>query len=130
MTIKGKVKSINDKIAIVVSSNQIYKCSHNLPIKVGCTVIIKEHVDSLLGTNAKIIDILNEKVFDVVIEANVVASMKYKIIAYTEQEAVDRVLRGEASPVNVSYNLNKRKNIRAMVYSAGTMLLKFAKSLF
>lgn len=65
--------------------------------------------------------------YDVKVEAMLPATLVYKILAESPEQAVD-LIRGK-QPVSVQYKLAGRKELKARVFDAGCLILKYARSL-
>jgi hypothetical protein len=69
-----------------------------------------------------------EKVYwDVKIEATLPATLTYRVLAETPEEAIQ--LTKNMNPSGVKYKLAGKKNLKATVYNAGTMMVKLVKNL-
>lgn len=67
-----------------------------------------------------------KELYEVKLEAMVPAVITYVILAESPEEAVKLITK--RSPNNVSYKLNNKKDIKYMVYDAGTVLLRLIKN--
>lgn len=65
--------------------------------------------------------------FDVKVEAMIPATLTYKVLAESPEQAVD-LLYGK-QPVSVQYRLVGRKELKAKVFDAGCLILKYARNL-
>jgi hypothetical protein len=68
-----------------------------------------------------------KELYEVKLEAMVPAIITYVILAETPEEAIKLIKKH--SPNNISYKLNNKKDIKYMVYNAGTVLLRFIKNI-
>lgn len=68
-----------------------------------------------------------KELFEVKIEALVPATITYVILASSPEEAINLIKKH--SPNNISYKLNNKRDIKYMVYNAGTVLLRLVKNM-
>lgn len=66
------------------------------------------------------------KYYDVKIEVQLPATVIYKVLAESPEQALE--LANRASPVSVKYNLLRKKDLKATVYDAGTTMIRFLKN--
>lgn len=66
--------------------------------------------------------------YDVKVEAMLPATLTYRILAETPEEAVE-MIRGR-QPNTVQHRLIGRKDLKIIVYDAGCSVIKFMKNLF
>ena len=71
--------------------------------------------------------IVQKTYFDVKVETMLPATLTYRILAETPEQAADLVKNMQ--PNNVKYRLINRKDIKLLVYDAGTTLIKFFKNI-
>lgn len=69
-----------------------------------------------------------KKYFDVKVEVMLPAVLTYKILAETPEEAV-ALIKGK-QPNSVVHKLHHRKELKIMVYDAGSTMIRFIKQLF
>lgn len=67
-----------------------------------------------------------KELYEVKLEAMVPAVITYVILADSPEEAIKLIKKH--APNNISYKLNNKKDIKYMVYNAGTVLLRFIKN--
>jgi len=65
--------------------------------------------------------------YDVKVDALLPATLTYKVLAESPEQAVD-LLQGK-QPVSVQYKLAGRKEFKAKVYEAGCLIVKYARNL-
>jgi len=65
--------------------------------------------------------------FDIQLESRLPATIKYRILAESPQEALQMLLKGTINPIEVKYKLNARRDIKATIYAAGSNLVKLVK---
>jgi hypothetical protein len=68
-----------------------------------------------------------KKYYDVKVEATLPATLTYRVLAETPEQAIQ--LTKNMSPTGVKYKLAGKKNLKATVYTAGTMMVQFVKNL-
>lgn len=68
-----------------------------------------------------------KKYFDVKVECTLPATVTFRVLAESPEQALE--LSKRASPTSVKYVLPKRRDIKAIVYDAGTVLIRFTKNL-
>ncbi len=68
-----------------------------------------------------------QRYYDVKVESMVPATLVFKILATSPEEAVTKIR--SASPQMVQYRLQARKDSKLTVYDAGTTLIRFVKKL-
>ena len=66
--------------------------------------------------------------FDVKVECMLPATLTYRVYAETPQQAAE-MIKG-ISPTTVRHRLIGRKELKLMVYDAGSTMMKFMKNLF
>lgn len=66
-----------------------------------------------------------KKYYDVKLEVNLPATIHYRILASSPDEAVQMISR--SVPTSVKYSLPRRRDLKAIVYDAGTTLIRFTK---
>jgi hypothetical protein len=66
--------------------------------------------------------------YDVKVECMLPATLTYRVYAETPQQAAE-MIRG-LTPTMVKHRLIGRKEIKLMVYDAGSTMIKFIKNLF
>lgn len=71
--------------------------------------------------------ITKKKWFDIRVECTVPATLTYHILAYDAEEASKLIKKHQ--PNSIKYKLPNRKEIKLMVYDAGTCMIKFIKNL-
>lgn len=54
------------------------------------------------------------------------ATITYRVLAESPEEALDLIKKKD--PTSVRYILNKKRDLKALVYDAGTTLMRFTKS--
>jgi hypothetical protein len=91
--------------------------------------LVEVSVPSDSTSRHKIVKILQVQStqYDVVVEAMVPARIRYRVSATSPEEALQKA-RSE-SPVEVQYTLPRRKPISAIIYDAGTSLIRMSCSL-
>lgn len=70
---------------------------------------------------------MNNKYYDVKVEALVPAIITYRILAEDEENALKLI--DKSNPIHVKYELTKKKALVMKVYDAGTVLLRLIKRL-
>jgi hypothetical protein len=80
-----------------------------------------------METNKKIAQPIQKKLFDVKINSKVDAILTFRILAETPEQALELIKN--ASPMNVQYKLNARRDVKAMIYDAGSLIIRFTKNL-
>lgn len=65
------------------------------------------------------------KYYDVKVEAMVPASMVFRILAASPEEAL-KMVKGK-SPNSISYIIAKRKELKIFIYESGSSIIKFMK---
>lgn len=65
--------------------------------------------------------------FDIKVETLLPATLSYRVLAETPEEAVLQIKN--LSPTSVKYKLFGRKDIKLIVYEAGCSFIKFIKNL-
>lgn len=68
-----------------------------------------------------------KKYFDVKVEVMLPATLHYKVLAEDPEQAI--TLIKNQSPVGVKHKLAGKKELKIMVYDAGSTMLKFIKNL-
>jgi hypothetical protein len=69
----------------------------------------------------------SKKYFDVRVECLLPATLYYRVLSETPEEAANLI--GQMYPNQVKYRLIGRKNIKLSVYDAGCSIIKFMKNL-
>lgn len=69
----------------------------------------------------------DKKYFDVRVECLLPATLHYRILAETPEEAAELIK--QIQPNQVKYRLIGRKNLKLAVYDAGCTVIKFMKNL-
>jgi hypothetical protein len=64
--------------------------------------------------------------YDVKIESFVPATLMFRVLAESQEQAMEKIKNSQ--PNSVKYKLSKRKDIKIMIYDAGTTLLKWFKN--
>ena len=64
--------------------------------------------------------------FDIVVNASVPAEIHYRVYAKDEIEALQLV--PSSQPTNIKYFINVKRNIKLIIYSAGTKIIKLVKN--
>lgn len=67
-----------------------------------------------------------KKYFDIKVETNLPATLHYRILAESPEDAVNLI--SKSAPTSVKYSLPRRKDLKAIVYEAGTTLIRFTKN--
>lgn len=65
--------------------------------------------------------------YDVKVECMLPATIMYRVLAETPQQAAEMIKN--TSPVGVKHRLIGRKEIKLLVYNAGTTMIQFMKNL-
>jgi hypothetical protein len=68
-----------------------------------------------------------KKYFDVKVEVMLPATLTYRVLAETPEQAFELIKN--QSPVSVKHKLAGRKEIKATVLDAGSVLVRFVKQL-
>lgn len=66
-----------------------------------------------------------KKYWDIKLEVMLPATISYRVFAETPEKAIEMLVN--ATPNGVKHFLTKKKNIKAVVYDAGTTLIKLTK---
>jgi hypothetical protein len=66
------------------------------------------------------------KNYDVKMEVTLPATIVYRVLAESPEEALELVKK--ANPLSVKYLLKKKRDLKALVYDAGTTLVRFTKT--
>lgn len=65
--------------------------------------------------------------YDVKVECMLPATLTYRVLAETPQQAADLIKN--MSPTGVKHRLSGKKDIKLSVYSAGSSMIQFVKNL-
>lgn len=65
--------------------------------------------------------------YDVKVECMLPATLTYRVLAETPQQAAEMIKN--TSPVGVKHRLIGRREIKLLVYEAGTTMIRFVKNL-
>lgn len=68
----------------------------------------------------------DKKYYDVKLEALVPCTITYRVFADNEQDAVTQI--NKKDPISVRPNIRHKRDIKAVVYDAGSSLIRFAKT--
>lgn len=69
-----------------------------------------------------------EKVYyDIRVETLIPATVSFRVLAEDEQKAL--LMIKNIPPRHINYQVNRRRDIKMMVYEAGSSILKFIKNL-
>ena len=79
------------------------------------------------SSSPSIIEILNPKMYDVHIDAKIPALLKYRVLACTPEQAVEKAKISQ--PISIEYCHTRTKWLRIVIYEAGTKLIKFLKNI-
>lgn len=71
--------------------------------------------------------IVDKHYYDVKVEAMIPATLTYRILAETPEQAAE-LIRG-TSPIGVKHRLVGKKDIKLAVYEAGCSMIKFLRNL-
>lgn len=71
--------------------------------------------------------IVEKKYYDVKVECMLPATLTFRILAESPEEA--SIMIKNAHPIGVKHKLHGRKDLKLMVYDAGSNLLKFIKNM-
>jgi hypothetical protein len=71
------------------------------------------------------IPIKQKKYFDVKLTANVPCLITYRVLADDENAAINQI--GKIDPISVKPTISQKRDIKALVYDAGSSLLKLTK---
>lgn len=66
------------------------------------------------------------QMFDVKIECLLPATLTYRILAMDANEAIKKSMK--IPPNNIKHNIPAKRNIRAIVYKAGELMIKMTKN--
>lgn len=66
------------------------------------------------------------KYYDVKMEVTLPATVVYRVLAETPEDALE--LAKKANPLSVKYVLNKKKPLKALIYDAGSSLIRLTKT--
>lgn len=72
-------------------------------------------------------EIKQQYYFDVTVEAQVPATIIYRVLAEDAEKALDQI-NNTTSPSSIKYHITKKKNFKATVYDAGCSIIKFIKN--
>jgi hypothetical protein len=70
---------------------------------------------------------IDKKYFDVKVETMLPATVTYRVLAEDAQQACE--LLKNATPIQVKYKLGGKKDIKLVVYDAGSTMIRFIKRL-
>lgn len=73
------------------------------------------------------IKIQEKKYYDVKVEVTLPATLTYRILAETPEQALDLIKN--QSPVQVKHKLAGRKELKATVFDAGSSMIRFIKKI-
>ena len=68
------------------------------------------------------------KYYDVTLEINAPGILTYRILAESPERAFELSQQIGSSPIGVKYFLARKKKIKASVYDAGTLMVRFIKN--
>lgn len=68
-----------------------------------------------------------KRYFDIRVEVTLPATLHYRVLAETPEQAVDLIKN--LSPNSVKHKLAGKRELKVMVYEAGSNLLKFMKNI-
>ena len=71
---------------------------------------------------------IEKKYYDVKVEAMLPATLTYRILAESPEEAIQ--LSKRVAPNSVKYKLIGKKETKILVYDAGSTMIRFIKNLF
>lgn len=69
------------------------------------------------------------KYYDVKYETQVPATVTYRVLAETPEEALELSKRSSSAPVNIQYVLARRRDTKASVYDAGSTMIRLIKNI-
>lgn len=67
-----------------------------------------------------------KKYYDIKLEANVPCLITYRIYADDEHDALTQI--GKKAPTSVKPNISQKRDIKALIYEAGSSILKLTKT--
>lgn len=67
----------------------------------------------------------NKVYYDVVVEAQVPATLRYRILAESPEEAYQ--IYQQTNPSNIKYHIQQKRNIKMTIYDAGSTIIRFMK---
>ncbi len=68
-----------------------------------------------------------KKHYDVRVSTMLPATLIYRVYSESPEQAID-LIKGQ-NPISISHKLAGRKDLKLMVYDAGTVMLRFIKNL-
>ena len=71
-------------------------------------------------------EVPEKQFFDVKMEVMVPCTLTYRVLAETPEKALEMIKY--QNPRSVQYRLNLKRNIKALVYKAATVMLQFSKN--
>lgn len=69
-----------------------------------------------------------KKYYDVKLEVTLPATITYRVLAESPEAAVELI--NNQPPMHVKHVLNKKRNLKAVVYDGGSTLIRFTKKYF
>lgn len=67
------------------------------------------------------------KLFDIRVETMLPATLTYRILALSPEEALEKIK--QSSPNNIKHRLAGKRDIKAVIYDAGTSIIRWTKNL-
>lgn len=67
------------------------------------------------------------KYYDVKVEAMIPATIIYRVLAIDENEAFQNFKHGK--PVNIAYRIQHKRDLKVIIYEAGSLIIKFIKNI-
>jgi hypothetical protein len=125
----ASITELNHSYCVVLVKGKRVKAyfqSKRLTCKIGDQVEITEPT-SFDGTSRVIKVIRKEQNYDVVVEAMVPAKLTYRVKALSAEEALQKAKT--IAPSKIDYNIRLKKPLRAIIYDAGSSLIRLSRSL-
>ena len=91
-------------------------------------MLCKKCKAQLKGTHCNTCDPKKKIYYNVVVETLLPATISYRVLAETAEEAVEMIRN--MRPSDVKYRLNGRREIKLTVYEFGQCVVKYMKNLF